>query len=116
MDTSLWMNYANTMNNPCGIKHFFRKKGLVLFHFLVVLVFSFCAPLYDNFKDWILVIILVSSGNYAWGCLFAVPILYGYIGQFMIWRHEEVTKTPRKHWIWNIFPFYGIMRKTKEDF
>ena len=111
MDTSLWTSFSNKMNDPCGIKRFFRFV-LVLFHFLVVLVISILAPLYDNIKDWILVIILLLSRNYAWGCLFALPIFYGYIGQFMIWRHEEVkcTTTPRKHWIWRIFPFYGIMR------
>ena len=99
MDTSLWNSFSNKMNDPCGIKHFFREKGLAikhffrekglaiihffrekglaLFHFLVVLVISILAPLYDNIKDWILVIILTLSGNYAWGCLFTVPIVHG---------------------------------------
>ena len=119
MDNSLWTSYFSTISDPCGIRKFFSgiqkffiEKKLALFHFLVVLVFSIAAPLYDNVKDWILVIILLLSGNYAWGCLFALPIVYGYIGQFAIWRHEEVkcTETPRKHWIWRIFPFYGIIR------
>ena len=61
-------------------------------HMVVVFIFSILIPIYDAVKDWWLVIVLFCSHNYAWGTLFVVPILYGYIGQFLMWYHEEIRK------------------------
>ena len=79
-----------------------------------VLIFSLLSPLYDTCKDWYVVITLFVTKNYAWGSLFALPLMYGYLGQCMIWHHEEKTRkdSPRKgiRWCWIFAPFYGLFR------
>ena len=95
------------------------KKIIAVKDFLVVLVFSVIAPTWDHFKDWYLVITLLLSNNYAWGFLFSLPVLHGYLGQYLIWRHEEIQKpknestvSPRNglRWKFIFFPVYGWLR------
>ena len=90
-----------------------KKNLTTLWHCTTVLVFSICAPLWDTFKDWYLVLTLFLTKNYAWGSLFLFPILHGYLGQFLMWRNEERNnESPRSgiRWNWPFFPFYGLLR------
>ena len=98
------------------------KKIIAVKDFLVVLLFSVIAPIWDHFKDWYLVITLLLADNYAWGFLFSIPILHGYLGQFLIWRHEEIQKPKHENSVssrdgssWKcisgiFFPIYGWLR------
>ena len=88
-----------------------KEKAKVIKDLITVLLSSIIGQIYDTIKDWYLVITLLLYGNYAWGTLFSLPILYGYLGQGIMCYHEEIrNEFERKSMIWKIFPFYGIFR------
>ena len=88
-----------------------KEKAIVIKDLITVLLSSIIGQIYDTIKDWYLVITLLLYGNYVWGTLFSLPILYGYLGQGIICCHEEIRhESERKIMIWKIFPFYGIFR------
>ena len=84
--------------------------------FFTVALFGIIFQIYDFIKDIYVVSFLLYYNNPAWAVLFSVPILYGFLGQFIISCHEEkrIPENERKP-LWKnvlrvVFPFYGIIR------
>ena len=74
------------------IKNILQSHGIIILHFLQVIILSISLPSFDYIREWTLITKFYTTQNFAWGSLFLFPVLQSGIAFYVIWYSEEIKR------------------------
>ena len=75
-----------------SIKNFLQSHGIIILHFLQVIILSISLPSFDYIREWTVITKFYTTQNFAWGSLFLFPVLQSGIAFYVIWYSEEIKR------------------------